>query len=164
MSFQNLYYQRTAGTPRPCVVCYRPTTIVLSTIQNVDFIYTCERHLSDPAFASKVQDEAPAKKEVDPEVIKKVKEEWEEKQKKKKDKEDKDKESKDKDKKESKPEAPKSPPPASPSPAAPSHPRYTLHRSIFANRQAEHRRRRQMKEAKEIAPRLPRVPGGVPDL
>jgi len=162
MSFQNLYYQRTVATPRPCAVCYRPTTIVLSTIQNVDFIYTCERHLSDPGFATKVVDEPPPKKEVDPEVIKKVKEEWEEKQRKKKEKEDKekDKNGKEKEKKETKVEPP---PPTPPTPSAPAHARFTLHRSIFASRQAEHRKRRQMKEAREVAPRLPRVPGGAPD-
>ena len=58
--------------------------------------------------------------------------------------------------------APSSPPApaaaASPAPPAPTHQRYTLHRDIFALRLAEHRRRRQAAQAKELAPRLPGAP------
>ncbi|KZT63000.1 DUF1742-domain-containing protein, partial [Calocera cornea HHB12733] len=173
MSFQNLYYQRVVATPRPCAVCLRPTTIVLSTMGNVDFIYTCERHLTDPGFASKLPDAGASpvpttpKPPVDEELVKKVAEEWEEKQRRKKEKEEKDKKDKEVDKKDEKDKrkdkkesAPKSPPlPVTPSaPATPTHNRYVLHRSLFASRQLEHRKRRQLKEAREIAPRLPGVP------
>jgi AAA-ATPase Vps4-associated protein 1 len=105
------------------------------------------------------------------EEIKKVKEEWEEKQKQKKDKEkDKAKEKEkekdgSKDKKEttttdqastSTPSAPQTP--------APAHQRYTLHRDFFAMRLAEHRKRRNVAQAKELAPRLPIAPrDALPD-
>ena len=46
----------------------------------------------------------------------------------------------------------------SPAPPTPTHQRYTLHRDIFALRLAEHRRRRQAAQAKELAPRLPGAP------
>lgn len=58
--------------------------------------------------------------------------------------------------------ATKSPPSSSASPLSapttPTHQRYTLHRDIFALRIAEHRRRRQATQAKELAPRLPGAP------
>ncbi|KZO94816.1 DUF1742-domain-containing protein, partial [Calocera viscosa TUFC12733] len=168
MSFQNLYYERAVATPRPCAVCLRPTTIVLSTMGNVDFIYTCERHLTDPGFASKLPEAGALptpKAPVDDELVKEVKEEWEEKQRRKKEKEDKDQKEKDKDKKDEKGKDKKASTPTSPSPpvtpsapAAPTHQKYVLHRSIFAARQLEHRKRRQAREAKEVAPRLPGVP------
>lgn len=107
------------------------------------------------------------------EEIAKVKEEWEERQRKRKEKEkekekesekgkDKEGEKKDTEKDEKSPSStPKSS--ASPAPAStstPSHQRYTLHRDIFAMRLADHRKRRQAAQAKELAPRLPGAPRG----
>ncbi|GBE79361.1 DUF1742-domain-containing protein [Sparassis crispa] len=183
MSFSNIYYKRAVGTARACYVCHKPTTTVLATIHTVDFIYTCDNHLTDHAFATRVGDPtgAAAKLGVGADEIAKVKKEWEEHQKvkleKAKEKEKEKEKSKDKEKeadaekgkkdvKESKdvnnkpaivpgslpPDGMVSPPPT------PSHERYTLHRDVFAMRQAEQRRRRQAAQAKELAPRLPGAP------
>ncbi|PPR02484.1 hypothetical protein CVT24_002033 [Panaeolus cyanescens] len=141
MSFTNLYYKRTTGTPKACYVCYKPTTTVLATINTVDFLYTCPNHLSDPGFATLIN-EPKAAPTISAEEIAKVKAEWEEKQKKKAEKEkekEKEKDSKDKDDKDkdSKPEKKvvSSPPAsnASSAPATPSHERYALHRDFFAS-------------------------------
>ncbi|TBU31995.1 VPS4-associated protein 1 [Dichomitus squalens] len=178
-AFTNLYYKRAVGTAKPCYICNKPTTTVLATINTVDFLYTCDAHLSDPGFASQVgitNDGVGAggakKMGLSPEEIAKVKAEYEERQKKKaekakekeKDKE-KGKDNKEGEKDEGKGEksstpGTKSPPSssASPAPATPTHQRYTLHRDIFALRLAEHRRRRQAAQAKELAPRFPGAP------
>ncbi|EPT02802.1 hypothetical protein FOMPIDRAFT_1099496, partial [Fomitopsis schrenkii] len=174
MSFQNLYYKRAVATARPCYVCHKPTVTVLATIQTVDFLYTCDTHLSDPGFASQVGQASDgmgasgAKMGLSPEDIAKVKQEWEERQKRKEvKKKDKD-ASQDGDgsgdkKAESREEKSSKSPPSSASsttspPTKPSHERYTLHRNIFALRLAEHRRRRQAVQANELAPRLPGAP------
>jgi len=161
---------------------------VLATIQTVDFLYTCDTHLSDPGFASQVGQAndgvgaSGAKLGLSPEEIAKVKQEWEERQKQKK-KKDEDKE-KDKNKsqtgdvdkddtKEKGSESPKASPkvtgalPPGPTPSVPStkpsHERYTLHRDIFTLRLSEHRKRRQVAQAKELGPRLPGAPrAGLP--
>ncbi|KAH9894389.1 VPS4-associated protein 1 [Cubamyces lactineus] len=182
MSFTNLYYKRAVGTSKPCYVCYKPTTTVLATINTVDFIYTCDTHLSDPGFASQVGTSSDgvgaggAKKlGLSPEEIAKVKQEWEERQKKKTEKAKEKEKEKDKAKdgkdsrgaeekekgssKETDKKVPGSLSPATPpTPPTPSHQRYTLHRDIFALRLAEHRRRRQAVQAKELVPRLPGAP------
>ena len=62
-----------------------------------------------------------------------------------------------KDKKTNTPPKVTSPAPTS-TPQPPSHEKYTLHRDVFALRTAEHRRRRQTAQAKELAPRLPGAP------
>ncbi|GLB33501.1 putative AAA-ATPase Vps4-associated protein 1 [Lyophyllum shimeji] len=107
------------------------------------------------------------------EELAKVKEEWEEKQRRKKEKEkekqgesDKDKDKKDSQEKDTRREDSKSPKiPSSQStpktPPTPSHERYALHRDFFAMRQAEHRKRRQAAQAKDLAPRLPGAPSGT---
>lgn len=162
-------------------MCYKPTLTVLATLNTVDFLYTCESHLTDPGFASRVGESgdgvgAGAKKMgLSPEEIAKVKADWEERQARKKEKEkekvkEQEKDS-EKDKTEdkegkttkgkesttsSKASAPPTPAPSTPSP--PAHERYALHRDIFALRLAEHRRRRQAAQAKELAPRLPQAP------
>lgn len=156
---------------------------MLATINTVDFVYTCDTHLTDPGFASQVGESTDGaggarKLGLDADEIAKVKEEWEERQRKKKEKEkeqekakenDKEKEkSEDKGKKEDteKKEKGKSPSPSTtlPTPAStpptPSHQRYTLHRDMFALRLTEHRKRRQAAQAKELAPRLPGAPRG----
>ena len=65
---------QTAGTAKGCFVCCRPTTTVLATVDTVDFLYTCNGHLNDTNFASKV------KVKVTAEEIAEVKRQWEEKQ------------------------------------------------------------------------------------
>jgi len=178
MSFTNLYYKRTTGTPKACYICYKPTTTVLATINTTDFIYTCDTHLTDPGFASPVGEgssgaEDVRKVELSPGEIAKVKREWEEQQKKKKEKEtttkkdkddkekdDKEKEGKDSDKKASKVPGAWSAASTSTPPPTAAHQRFTFHRDIFALRLSEHRKRRQATQAKLLAPRLPGAPSG----
>ncbi|KAK7470971.1 hypothetical protein VKT23_002385 [Stygiomarasmius scandens] len=178
MSFTNLYYKRTTGTAKPCYICFKPTTTVLATINTVDFLYTCDNHLTDRGFASPVGESGDGaggakKMELSAEEIAKVKEEYDERQRKKAEKE-KDKEEKEKDKEKEgenkekeaevksktkdKPAALSSTGAATPPKAT--HERYTLHRDYFAMRLAEHRKRRQTAQAKDLAPRLPGVPKG----
>jgi hypothetical protein len=141
-------------------------------------------HLTDPGFANPAGESSDGaggarKLGLSPEEIAKVKQDWEDSQKRKKEREeakkkkedmekadkekDEGKESKDPDKK-----SPKTPGawiPASTSlpPPTPTHQRFTLHRDIFALRLSEHRKRRQAAQAKLLAPRLPGAPqGGFP--
>jgi len=181
MSFTNLYYKRTTGTPKACYVCYKPTTTVLATINTTDFLYTCDTHLTDTGFASPVGGSSDGvggarKLALSPEEIAKVKKEWEDQQARKKEREatkekekDKEKEEKtksDKDKeerKEGKDSDEKSTNTASttpPPPPTPTHQRFTLHRDMFALRLSEHRKRRQAAQAKSLAPKLPSAPQG----
>ncbi|KAF6762795.1 VPS4-associated protein 1 [Ephemerocybe angulata] len=173
MSFTNVYYKRTAATAKACYVCYRPTTTVLATVNTVDFIYACPGHLTDHNFATRIVDESgPVKRSVSPEEIAKIKQEWEEKEKKKQEKEKEEEKAKEDDKKDKKKDeagskegskSPKPPGALSPAsgpstPAAPKHERYSLHRDFYAMRQLEHKKRRQVAQAKELAPRLPGAP------
>ncbi|KAL1666774.1 VPS4-associated protein 1 [Schizophyllum commune] len=189
MSFDNVYYKRAVATAKGCYVCYKPTTTVLATINTTDFLYTCPAHLTDPNFATQIQSTPSASKgAVSAEEIARVKAEYEEKQKRKQQKDgkakegekptsesgsffglfkgggesadkDKEKEKKD-DSKASTPVPPGGLPSTPPAPATPAHQRYALHRDFFAMRQAEHRKRRQAAQAKELAPRLPHAPMG----
>ncbi|KAF9468896.1 hypothetical protein BDZ94DRAFT_1244858 [Collybia nuda] len=110
--------------------------------------------------------------------IAKIKKEWEQKQQAKleKEKEAEREKEKDKEKKESdtknedkdkgtkivESESPRTPVSTStPTPSTPAHERYALHRDFFAMRQGEHRKRRQVTQAKELAPRLPGAPSGI---
>jgi hypothetical protein len=145
----SLNSRQTAGTAKACYVCYKPTTTVLATLNTVDFLYTCDAHLTDRGFASKVVDESTPKKDaVSPDEIAKLKKEWEDQQKKKaekekaaKEKEKEKKDEKDKDKDETKPSSSKTSPSDTPSipgslsssPPPASHERYTLHRDFFAS-------------------------------
>ncbi|KZP12073.1 DUF1742-domain-containing protein [Athelia psychrophila] len=172
MSFTNLYYKRATGTPKACFVCYKPSNTVLATINTTDFLYTCDTHLTDPGFATLVNDGEDAKKPVmDADEIARVKREWEEQQKRKAEKEaaakEKAKAEEAKDAKDTDGEAKPAkktvtlpgtwtPPPA----PTPTHQKYTLHRDMFSLRQSEHRRRRQTAQAKSLAPRLPGAPRG----
>ena len=52
-------------------------------------------------------------------------------------------------------------PAPTPTPQPSSHEKYALHRDLFSLRTADHRRRRQAAQAKELAPRLPGVPRGA---
>jgi hypothetical protein len=119
---------------------------VLATINTTDFLYTCPTHLTDRDFATPVGEagdgaQGARKLGLSSEEIAKVKQEWEEVQRKKmekdKAKEGEDKkseekgdaadESKDKDKAKAEPSSTASPAPTS------SHERYTLHRDYFAS-------------------------------
>lgn len=164
------------GTARPCYICNKPTTTVLATIKTVDFLYTCDAHLSDPGFTSQVgttNDGVGAggakKMGLSPDEIAKVKSEWEERHKKKVENAKEKEKEKDKDKGESKEKLDNKDsdkksipgslsPSASPAPSTPTHQRYTLHRDVFALRLADHRRHRQAAQAKALAPRFPQVP------
>ncbi|KAI6035501.1 VPS4-associated protein 1 [Pisolithus orientalis] len=174
MSLQNVYYKRTAATAKACYICYKPSTTVLATVDTTDFLYTCPVHLTDPGFATRVKDhdnDDTKKLSASAEEIARVKQEWEEKQKrmrekqKQKQKEEKRKED-DKQKvpeesstSDKKPEAPGAgQPTVSP---RPTHERYVLHRHIFNLRLAEHRKRRQAAQAKTLAPRLPGIPSST---
>jgi hypothetical protein len=169
MSFPNLYYKRTTATAKACYICYKPTTAVLATIDTSDFLYTCTTHLSDHGFATRVlEPESENKIGISVEEIAKLREEWEEKQRRKKEKEkekaDKDKAADEGEKKEDDDKLGKSskvpgslPTSGSLSPR-PTHEKYILHRDIFALRVSEHRRRRQISQAKDLAPRLPGAP------
>jgi hypothetical protein len=150
---------------------------VLATINTTDFLYTCPGHLNDPSFASQLVDSgdgivAAQKAAISADEIAKVKEEWEERQKKKQEKEkakaaekekEKDSEKEDKDKKtiNSKITTPSPLPAAAPTPPKPTHQKYALHRDFYAMRLSEHRKRRQVAQAKELAPRLPGAPRGL---
>ena len=214
MSFQNIYFKRVSqsslflrtlnsctlcgdtdtlvggktqatATSRACYICSKPTATCLATTNAVDFIYTCDAHLSDPGFATEIitvdPNAAPKEAAVSKEEIARVKAEWEAKEaRKKKAKagekgaaaegagEKKDDAADDKKKSSSSDKSPSppvpgslsSPPAASGSSATPTHKRYSLHRDFYAMRQAEHRRRRQTKQIHELAPRLPGAPRG----
>jgi len=137
----------------------------LATIQTVDFLYTCESHLKDPGFASRIVDDPPSKPGLSAEEIAQIKADLEEKQKRKaeKAKEKESEKGKDDDKDGSKPKDESNkdkttlPAPASTS-QQPSHEKYALHRDLFALRTAEHRRRKQTAQAKDLAPKLPAAP------
>jgi hypothetical protein len=161
---------QTTGTARPCFICYKPSTICLATQNTVDFLYTCDAHLRDPGFATRVPDESePTKPGLSAADIAEVKAEWEERQKRQKEKEKEAQDGQDGDKKQDKAQDKKDTPskekvkspattPAATEPPKPKHERYTLHRDIFSLRQAEHRKRRQTAEAKQLAPQLPAAP------
>lgn len=143
----------------------------MATAQTVDFLYTCESHLKDPGFASRIADDPPSKPGLSAEEIAQVKADWEEKQKRKTEKgkekeaekgkgdekdggKPKDETSKDKTTTQTKVVSPA----PTPTPQKPSHEKYALHRDMFALRTAEHRRRKQTAQAKELAPKLPMAP------
>uniref|UniRef100_D8PKW7 DUF1742-domain-containing protein n=1 Tax=Schizophyllum commune (strain H4-8 / FGSC 9210) TaxID=578458 RepID=D8PKW7_SCHCM len=161
MSFDNVYYKRVMATAKGCYVCYKPTTTVLATINTTDFLYTCPAHLTDPNFATQLQSTPSASKgAVSAEEIARVKAEYEEKQKRKQQKDGKAKEGDKPTAESGTPAPPGGLPSTPPAPATPAHQRYALHRDFFAMRQAEHRKRRQAAQAKELAPRLPHAPMG----
>lgn len=160
-------------------ICHRQTTVVLATVDTIDFLYTCTSHLSDTGFATPINVPSGSttptaagkdKPKLSDAEIKKITEEWEEKQRLKKEKEkekekDKEKSEGDKDSKPTTDEDAKKKPltlppvtPVTPTASAPVHPQFTLHRQIFAMRQAEQRKRRQVAQVRAIAPRLPSVP------
>ena len=177
--------RQTAATTKACYICYKPTVNVLATIDTADFFYTCPVHLTDRGFATRVPDPEPEPKKpsISPEEIARVKQEWEEKQRQKKDtpqkkegdgdekkdggegqrKDTEGKEAGAADSQQEKKPANAVTPLASASPSEPTtprptHERYVLHRDIFALRTADHRRRRQAAQAKDLAPRLPGAP------
>ncbi|QRW01785.1 hypothetical protein RhiLY_00782 [Ceratobasidium sp. AG-Ba] len=160
--FANLYYKRTVATPRACYVCYKPTPTVLSTAPVVDWIYTCDVHLSDPGFATLQAPATSPTPSASPEEIARIKEEWEAKQKKKQEEAEKNKEKKEgEEKKEEADEKAKVAPlkPVSPAPptsgsSTPKHDKYVLHRQFYQMRLTDHRRQRQKKEVDALAPKL----------
>lgn len=117
---------------------------MLATIDTTDFLYTCPTHLTDRAFATPIGEagdgaQGARKLGLSPEEIAKVKQEWEEVQKKKTEK-DKAKGGEDKKSDEkgdvangSKDKAKAEPTPTASVSPAPSHERYTLHRDYFTS-------------------------------
>ena len=148
-------------------MCNRETRTVLWNPQ--DWLYTCDTHLTDPGFATLVVDPAPAAPVAKPapseEELKKIKEEWEERQKKKKDAAaaaTQDRETGKDDAKPAEMENKRPPAQAFTSPnAEPTHQKYTLHRQIFAMRVNALKKKQQASQAKAVAPRLPIVPRGA---
>ena len=165
-------------------MCMRPTTTVLATIKSEDFLYTCDGHLEDANFASRIK--------VTAEVIAEVKREWEERQGQGQGqgqveqgvKQGQVKQGvkqgqveqgqveqgvKQVEQSQAKSQA-KS---AKSAESLVKHEQYTLHRNFFSSksslrssllltapvRQAEHRRRREAAQARVLQVRLPRVPG-----
>lgn len=121
---------------------------MLATINTTDFLYTCPAHLTDRGFATPVKEAGDDAQKMSDEIAK-LKEEWEEVQRKKAEK-DKAKEKSEEKKSEEKKgeekkvgqktegqlaEGPqgKDKESGSVAPAAPSHERYTLHRDYFAS-------------------------------
>ena len=139
----------------------------------MDFLYTCETHLADPGFATALLAEE-SNPSISAEEIERVKKDWEAKQELKKSQEKQKEKEKEQEKEKEKetekggskvqPKSPAKSPKASASPSGsstPSHQRFALHRQIWAMRQSDHRKRRQVKETKEVAPKLPGVPRGA---
>lgn len=150
-------------------MCNRETRTVLWNPQ--DWLYTCDTHLTDPGFATLIVDPSPVAPPPNPalneEELKKIKEEWEERQKKRKDAAvaaNKDGETKKADMRAVITTENKKPPAqlfTSPN-AEPTHQKYTLHRQVFAMRVNALKKKQQASQAKAVAPRLPLVPrGGV---
>ncbi|KAJ9651944.1 hypothetical protein H2198_008807 [Neophaeococcomyces mojaviensis] len=56
--FPNEYTLRTVAesASKPCYVCHKASTKVLTTVENKDFFYTCLSHLTDRGFASPIID------------------------------------------------------------------------------------------------------------
>jgi hypothetical protein len=54
LPFPNTYHLRHVSptSPRPCIICHKPSTSVLITPSSADFFYTCPGHLKDPTFCS----------------------------------------------------------------------------------------------------------------
>ncbi|KAI9886762.1 MAG: hypothetical protein M1823_001405 [Watsoniomyces obsoletus] len=103
MSLPNRYHLRQVApaSSKGCMICYKPTSSVLITVDNRDFFYICKGHLSDKSFCSPIIDSEAierAAKEAKEREIELVKKEYEEKQRLKKEKEKEKNKKKDKDK------------------------------------------------------------------
>lgn len=92
MAFQNIYHHRKVANTasKPCEICFKPSTSVMTTPENKDFFYVCPGHLKDNKFCTPIVDPAAVaarrKAEMEREV-ERVKREYEEKQRRKKEKE-----------------------------------------------------------------------------
>lgn len=140
---------------------------MLATINTVDFLYTCPLHLDDRGFATKFKEDPEGVKGVTEEEIARVKAEWEAKQKNKSAKDrDRDKgaperSSKDNEEQQISQQLQRNSHQTIGSRATTLiHDKYSLHRDFFAMRQAEYRKRRQVAQAKALAPCFPGAPLG----
>ncbi|KAL9612118.1 MAG: hypothetical protein Q9167_003270 [Letrouitia subvulpina] len=85
----NMWHLRKVAeaSAKPCDICYKPTTSVLITPDRKDFFYICPGHLKDRGFCSPIIDEAEVaakrKKEALDREIEIIKQEYEEKKKRK---------------------------------------------------------------------------------
>ncbi|CAG8581614.1 14372_t:CDS:2 [Acaulospora morrowiae] len=150
-TLQNLYTHRTATSERPCFVCGKFTSAVLTTGNGLDWFYTCVSHLNDRGFASPVPLVEPEPVKITEPTSKGEKEKENEKKKEGKD------EQKFEDSKEEKCEEKGGkevkPPSLSIKPK-----QYTLHRDFFYLRESNLKKKRQEKEAQEMLKQLPSVP------
>lgn len=67
-------------------MCFHPTTTVLATLNTTDFLYTCDGHLTDRGFATLIEPpqvgtSATTETKVSDEEIRRIKDEWDERQK-----------------------------------------------------------------------------------
>ncbi|KAE8222962.1 hypothetical protein CF319_g3927 [Tilletia indica] len=96
----NHYVRRLAGTPKSCLVCYRPSPVVLVSVSipTHDFFYVCTTHLADRHFANRLPTPGEASAaggdvpgrlpdKVSKEEIDKVTQEWKDRQKAKEERE-----------------------------------------------------------------------------
>ncbi|KAK6358870.1 hypothetical protein TWF696_000050 [Orbilia brochopaga] len=179
--FQNLYICRKVAesSSKPCMICFKPSTLVLITSCQKDFFYICPSHLTDKGFATEQVDEAAEaerkkKEEMDKE-LEKLKKEYEEKMKRKEEKkQDKGKgkeKTKDEDAEKVKIEAEtaastaaKAAEAAAAAPVA-SFSQYQLHRDFFNMRQQKYREKQLAKRNMERLKNplsFPAVPKGDP--
>ncbi|CAG8534789.1 6358_t:CDS:2 [Paraglomus occultum] len=174
---KNLYTHRTATTERPCFICSRLSSAVLTTDDGLDWFYVCVSHLNDrgfakPAFepepivqptttppkpASKEKSTKSKKKEADKEADKEKKDKAEDKAEGKAE-EDKDKKKENHEDKEKKKDSTAKQQMATPQPVAARQPpkpkQYILHRDIFFLRESKKRE----KETKAFLSQFPSVP------
>ncbi|CAG8445425.1 7543_t:CDS:2 [Diversispora eburnea] len=172
---RNLYTHRTATSERPCFVCSKFTSAVLTTGDGLDWFYICTSHLNDSSFASPVVPVSePVKttiKHDDSTIIPKKEGEKEMKKKEEKDenkdenkdelttKEKKEKQGDDKEKKDELKKEIKSPLISNHVPPLPPEPKqYILHRDIFYLRESCLIKKRQEKESQNLLKQLPNVP------
>ncbi|CAO3630602.1 unnamed protein product [Cunninghamella echinulata] len=173
---KNLYIARLTAQERPCFVCSKFTSVVLTSADNSNdnWFYTCRSHLGDFHFCSRITDPSspkPTKQKTTSEKLKDKQPEsdsvvdlvssigsafksWHNKD---------EKEGKDVDKiNEQKSSSPSSPSPSSPSSPVP--PRFILQRDYFYLRQREYIKKLQKKQANETLKTLdfPSVPKVMP--
>ncbi|CAO3609743.1 unnamed protein product [Mucor hiemalis] len=190
---QNLYVARLTTQERPCFVCSKFTSVVLTSADNsnADWFYICRAHLGNFNFCSKLGGKPvksptaeqkkdklanrPVESDSVTELVSSIGSAWkswrgsDKKDEKKDDKDDKDekKEEKDEKKEEKKEEKDDSPSPPPSTPSSPQQPvRFIIQRDYFYLRQRECLKKTQKKEATEKLKTLqfPEVPKNMPTL
>lgn len=185
---QNLYVARPTAQERPCFVCNKFTSVVLTSADNsnADWFYVCRAHLGDFNFCSKlggnnkpVKSPTEVKKETlanrppesdsVTELVSSIGSAWKSWRGSNKKTEEEDEKEKKKDEEETKSKQEEAPP-SSPPPSTPSSPqqpiRFIIQRDYFYLRQREFTKKAQKKEATEKLKTLqfPEVPKNMPTL